>query len=283
MKNIKLFADSTCDLPSEHIIEMDIGIVPLLVTFEDKTYRDGIDITPSGMFDLIDKYNVIPKTASPSPNNFYEAFKPYIDKGNTIIYIGLSSKISSTMQNAKLAASQFPKGTVRVVDSLNLCGAISGLLRYAYNFILEGLSVDEIVNNIENIIPQYKLFFTIETLDYLHMGGRCSSVENIFGSMLNIKPIINMSTAGLSVWKKTRGKPRAIEMMINQAVKDRKNFLKDEFHIACAAGNEKEMKKVERLLRNRTGINTFYEYTTGCVISSHCGKGTIGFGYFLKQ
>ncbi len=282
MDNIKLFADSTCDLPIDKIKEMDVGIVPLLVTFNNKTYRDGVDIKPDEMFNLVDKYNTLPKTSSPSPLDFYKAFEPFVNKGKEIIYIGLSSKLSSTIQNAQLAARQFPKGAVRVIDSLNLCGAIGGLITYAHEFVKKGFPIDKIVNIIEKMVPNYKLFFAIETLDYIHMGGRCNSVEKIFGSMLNIKPIINMSIEGLKVWKKTRGKSKAINLMINELVKDKDRIYKDELHIACASGNEEEMEQVKKQIETKTGIKTFSKYTTGCVISSHCGRGTVGFGYYLK-
>ena len=264
MDNIKLFADSTCDLPIDKVNEMDVGIVPLLVTFNNKTYKDGIDIKPDEMFNLVEKYNSLPKTSSPSPLDFYKSFEPFVNKGKDIIYIGLSSKLSSTIQNAQLAANKFPKGAVRIIDSLNLCGAIGGLVTYAHDFIKKGLPIDKIVSIIEKLVPNYKLFFSIETLDYIHMGGRCNSVEKIFGSMLNIKPIINMSVDGLKVWKKTRGKTKAIDLMINEVVKDKDRIYKDELHIACASGNEKEMEQVKKEIETKTGIKTFSKYYRVC-------------------
>ena len=193
MSTIKLFSDSTCDLPKEEIERMNVGIIPLVVTFEEDAYNDGVNITPPDLFNIVDERNMLPKTSAPSPIDFYNAFKPFVDQGSSIIYIGLSSKISTTIQNAQLAANKLGSNKVHIVDSLNLCGAIGGLVRTAYNYINEGSSAEETVRRIEKIIPNYKLFFTVDNLDYLYMGGRCSSVESIFGSILNIKPIISMS------------------------------------------------------------------------------------------
>jgi DegV family protein with EDD domain len=281
MSTIKLFSDSTCDLPLEEIERMDIGIVPLIVTFDGDVYSDGVNITPSELFNIVNERNMLPKTSAPSPVDFYNAFKPYTDEGKTIIYIGLSSKISTTIQNAQLAASHLGRDKVHVIDSLNLCGAIGGLVRNAYNYINEGLSVDETVKKINEIVPNYKLYFTMDQLDYLRMGGRCSSVESIVGSILDIKPIISMSPSGLELWKKFRGKGKAIKMMIQEAAQDKDRILFNEIHLAYSVGSEEEAQRIKEMLIKETGITKYHEYTIGCVISSHCGPGTVGFGYFL--
>ncbi|WP_326909723.1 DegV family protein [Sedimentibacter sp. MB31-C6] len=282
MSNIKLFSDSTCDLPFSEIERMDVGIIPLIVTFEEDSFRDGIDITPIDMFKMVKERKILPKTSAPSPIDFYNKFKPFVDDGKSVIYIGLSSKISTTIQNAKLAAEHLGNDKVHIIDSLNLCGAIGGLVRNAYNFANKGMTAEEVTKEIRRIVPNYKLFFTINTLDYLHMGGRCSSTEAIFGNMLGIKPIISMSADGLDVWKKTRGKKKAIKIMIDEAEKDKDKILFDEIHLAYAVGNEKEGHEIKNQLIEKTGITKFHEYSIGCVISSHCGEGTVGFGYYLK-
>jgi DegV family protein with EDD domain len=238
VKPIKIFADSTCDLSSEEAEKLGVGIVPLKVSFNSKSYKDGVDINSEELFQLVDKHGSLPLTSSPSPIDFYDSFKPYVSRGQQILYIGLSSKISSTIQNAKLASDYFPEDSVYVVDSLNLCGAIGALVKYAAEFIEKGMELDEVLYNLNKLIPNYRLFFTIDTLDYLHKGGRCSSVEKIFGSMLNIKPIIEMTPEGLDVRKKTRGKRKALDMMLKQLKEDKDNIYKKEIQIASAPGNE---------------------------------------------
>ena len=283
MSHIKLFADSTCDLPLSEIQRMDVGIIPLVVTFGDDAYKEGIDITSKDLFRLVKERNMLPKTSAPSPVDFYNAFKPYIDAGKTIIYIGLSSKVSTTLQNARLAAEYFNKDSVIIIDSLNLCVGSGALVRQAYFYIKSGMPLEDIILNINKNVPSYKLFFTVEKLDYLHMGGRCSSTEAMFGNMLNIKPIISMSVDGLNVWKKTRGKKRAINLMIEEVIKDRDLILNDEVHVGCAFGNEEEMELMKKQLNEIAGITKFQDYIIGCVISSHCGEGTVGLGYLLKK
>jgi len=283
MSNIKLFADSTCDLPLIEIQRMDVDIIPLVVTFGDDAYKEGTEITTADLFRLVKERHMLPKTSAPSPVDFYNAFKPYIDAGKSIIYIGLSSKVSTTLQNAQLAADYFDKDSVIIVDSLNLCVGSGALVRQAYNYVKSGKSLNEIIDNIKTIVPNYKLFFTVDTLDYLHMGGRCSNTEAIFGNMLNIKPIISMSVDGLNVWKKTRGKKKAINLMIEEVVKDKDIILNGEIHVGCTIGNENERDLIKKQLNKVAGITKFQDYIIGCVISSHCGEGTVGLGYLLNK
>lgn len=284
MNGIKIFSDSTCDLPIEEVNRMDIGIIPLTINFGEEVYKEGIDITTKEILDKVKKTGELPKTASPSPAEFYAAFEPYVEKGDTIIYIGLSSKLSSTVANAMIAKNMFDNNeNIHIIDSLNLCGAIGGLVRNTYNFLEEGKSVEDTIAEIEEVLHHYKLFFTMDKLDYLYKGGRCSGMQFILGSTFGVKPIIEMTTEGLDVWKKTRGKKKAIEMMLEEAERDKDRIYNDEIHIAAITGSEKELEGIKEQLTKRTGITKFHEYSVGCTIASHCGDGTVGFGYFLKE
>ena len=282
MTRVKLFADSTCDLPKGEIEKMSIGIVPLLVSFGGQSYHDKVEIDTIDVLEKIKETGVLPQTAAPSPLDFYEAFRPFVEQDIPVIYIGLSSKLSSTVSNAFMAATMFPLGTVFVVDSLNLCGGIGGVVRMAYRFAQEGDAPSAIVDKLEQIIPNYKLFFTMDKLDLLHKGGRCSGLEFIMGTMLGIKPIIQMSAEGLKPWKKVRGKAKALEEMVKEIAGDKDRILFDEVHVASISGSEEERQRLQEDISRATGITTFHQYDVGSTIASHCGDGTVGFGYFLK-
>lgn len=283
MQRIKLFSDSTCDLPQAEITAMDVDIIPLLITIKDVEYLDGVTIDSNLLFQKVAETKSLPQTASPSVQTYYEAFQPYVEKGIPVLYIGLSSKLSSSYEHAKLAAEMFPAGMVAVIDSLNLCGGIGALVRMAYRFQQEGKSLPEIVTLLEQIAPHYKLFFTMDSLKYLRKGGRCTLGQLIASNTLNIKPIIQMSKDGLSVWKKARGKKNALKLMLDEIERDKEKILFDEIHVATIYGDYAERNQLKADLQERTGITVYHEYDIGCVIASHCGEGTIGFGYFLKD
>ncbi|WP_044477679.1 DegV family protein, partial [Paenibacillus antibioticophila] len=110
MSKVKIFADSTSDLPAGWASEHHIGIIPLYVVFDDHTYRDGLDINPEQLYSKVDAIGSLPKTTAPSPKDFMDAFAPYIERGEEVVYLSISSHLSSTYQNALLAAGEFPEG-----------------------------------------------------------------------------------------------------------------------------------------------------------------------------
>ena len=283
MKDIKIFSDSTCDLSPEELEKMDVGIVPLSIVFNDEVYREGVDINTKQLFKMVKAKKILPKTSAPSPAEFIEHFKPFVDAGKTVIYIGISSKVSSTVNNAITAAKELGEDKVKVIDSLDFCVTLGGLVKRCYNLYQSDMEADEIVKVLVNIKDNYKLFFTVETLDYLHMGGRCSATQMIFGNTLNIKPIIMMTKDGMDVYKKTMGKKKAINLMIDEAIKDKDRIRYGEVHVGCSIGNEGELNYVKKRLTKEGGFTNIQEYQIGCVISSHCGDGTVGLGYFLED
>ena len=174
MSNVKIFSDSTSDLPQGWKQTYDIGIVPLYVVFQDGTYKDGVDITPEEVYRRVAANGALPKTAAPSPADFIAAFEPVIASGGDVVYISLSSALSSTYQNALLAAGEFPEGRVRVVDSETLCGGIALLVMKAARAAAKGHSSTEITAMLEQCRSRVETEFVVDTLDYLYMGGRCS-------------------------------------------------------------------------------------------------------------
>ncbi|WP_069649971.1 DegV family protein [Caloranaerobacter ferrireducens] len=283
MNNIKIFTDSTCDLSTEILEKYDISVVPLYVSFGNETYKDGIDINTKKLYDLVDKYGILPKTSAPSPTDFYEAFKPYIDEGKDIIYIGLSSKISSTLQNAKIAASKFPDNRIEIIDSLNLSTGIGLLVLKAVDYAKEGLGIKEIGDKLRNKIPLVKTSFVIDTLDYLYKGGRCSALQSFVGSMLKIKPIVKVVNGTMILGQKARGKRRKIiDKMLENTIKESNNIDLERIIVTHSMGYEDALY-LKNELENNLNVKEVIITDAGCVISSHCGPNTVGILYINKE
>lgn len=282
MSNIRIFSDSTSDLPAELIQQYGIGIVPLYVVFEDQTYRDGLDLTPSQLFDKVARQSKLPKSAAPSPADFSRAFTPHIEKGERILYISLSSELSSTYQNARIAAEDFEPGSVTVFDSLNLSTAIGIQVLQAARCAEAGMEVDDIVRKLERMRPAVESEFAIDTLEYLHKGGRCSGMQNLIGSLLSIRPIIKVIDGKMIPAYKVRGKrEKAIDKMLQNlfANKDR---LDGPVVVVNAAAEEDALQMREIILRETQATEVLMT-SAGCVISTHCGPGTIGLMYATKN
>ncbi|GAK38785.1 DegV family protein [Paenibacillus sp. TCA20] len=279
MSRIKIFADSTSDLPKEWIHQYDIGIVPLYAVFGDESLKDGVDIVPEELYERVKTEGRLPKTAAPSPADFMACFGPYIDEGYDILFISLSSELSSTYQNALLAASEYPDGRVTVFDSLNLSTGIGLQVIKAVRAVEEGLSVPEIVNRLTQIRPQVDTEFVIDTLDYLYMGGRCSGMQNLIGSLLKIRPVIKVTDGKMTPAYKVRGKrEKAMDQMLSNAL-SKAYEMDNDIIIVVHSMCEDDALYLQKVLQEKTNAKEVVLATAGCVISSHCGPKTIGIIY----
>jgi len=283
MSNIKIFADSTSDLPKAWVKQYDIGIIPLYVVFGSEQLRDGVDITPAELYERVSQGGSLPKTAAPSPADFMAAFEPHVKRGDSILYVSLSSELSATYQNALIAAGEYPGASIRVVDSLNLSSAIGLLVMKAAHAAREGKSLDEILQLLEAIRPEVESEFVIDTLEYLYKGGRCSGVQNLLGSLLNIRPVIKVIDGKMTPAYKVRGKKeKATNQMLQNAV-DKSGLMDNDLIVVVHSFAEDEALRLQKALQENTNAREVALSTAGCVISSHCGPKTIGIMYSKKS
>lgn len=283
MSKVKIITDSTCDLSRDLIESNDISIVPLYVGFDDNTYKDGVEITTKELYAKVDECGKLPKTSTPSPLDFINAFKPCVEQGKDILYIGLSSKLSSTLQNAKIAASEFPGTKIEIVDSLNLSTGIGLLVMKAVDLVHENLGVEEIAKKIRELVPLVETAFVPDTLDYLHKGGRCSSLQALMGSVLKIRPIIKVVDGGMIVGQKARGKrEKILQTMLENALKDKDNMDRKRVFVTHTEGYEDAIF-LRNKLQESLDVEEIIITDAGCVISSHCGPNTVGILYILNE
>lgn len=281
MSNVRIFTDSTSDLTPKIIKQNHISVIPLYVNFEDKSFVDGISITTEELYKKVEEYGMLPKTSAAAPNDFYNAFKPYIDEGKDIVFIGLSSELSSHLQNAMLAAAEFPEGRIHIIDSLNLSSAIGLLVLKAVDFAKEGMSAALIAENIKSLVPKVKTAFVIDTLEYLYKGGRCSALQSFVGSVLKIRPVIKVVEGKIILAQKLMGKrEKALNTMLLSVIKEKDNIDLSRIIVTHSISNDVEYLKTE--LSKHLNAKEIIETQAGCVISSHCGPNTIGILYIEK-
>lgn len=278
MPTIKIFADSTSDLPTSWIEEYNIGVVPLYVVFGEESLRDGIDITPVDLYQRVSEGGELPKTAAPSPSDFMRAFNPYIERGDQILFISLSSELSSTYQNALIAAGEYPSDQIAVVDSLNLSSAIGLLVKKAAKAAHAGQPLQDIVTLLESVRPEIEAEFVVDTLEYLYKGGRCSGMQNLIGSLLKIRPIIKVAEGKMTPTNRVRGKrEKAVEQLLQNAI-DKKDLMDHDHILVVHSLAEEDALFLQARLQEHTQAKVDLS-TAGCVICSHCGPHTIGIMY----
>ena len=203
--NIRVVADSTCDLSDDLIVKYQITILPLYVTLNDHTYRDRVDISAEDILRSVDNGAELPKTAAVSVAAYAECFEALRKECDAIICIGISSDFSSCVQNAKIAAVDYDN--VYVVDSRNLSTGFGHVVLQAVKRAEQGMEPAQIVSELEqDVIPFVDASFLVDRLDYLHKGGRCSSVAALGANLLKLKPCIEVQNGKMQVTKKYRGK-----------------------------------------------------------------------------
>ena len=281
MRPIKILVDSTCDLPKEYLDKHDVTVLPLLVVFGNDSYRDGVDINVEQLYSKVEELKTLPKTSALPSAQFEKEFKKWVDAGYDVLCIVISSGFSSTLQNAYIAAQQFD-GHVAAFDSQNLSSGIGLLICKAVEMKEAGLPLNEIVDKLNYYVPRVRSQFAVETLDYLHKGGRCSSLVYLFGKGFHIRPIIRVKDGKMFVYKKPRGKMvKALDELINIFKEDLANIELDRVMLTHSIAPESRDYLEQELLKIIPQEKLMIT-EAGSIISSHCGRGTIGILYIVK-
>lgn len=283
MKEVVITADSTCDLPEYLVKQNNIEIFPLSVLLGDNSYKEGVDIFPGDVYDYVDKTGVLPKTAAVPPAQYQSVFERLAGEGKAVVHIGLSSAISSSYQNACIAAADY--SDVYCVDSRSLCAAMGLLVLKACDFRAKGFDAKKIHHRVSSLVPKVSATFVLNSLEYLHKGGRCSALVKFSANVLGIKPSIAVNKDGaLDVARKYRGKMDSIyKQYINDCLADIKKIDSSRIVIAQSGGVSPEVLSYAKGLIE--GKNKFGEIITadaGCTISSHCGPKTMAIFYIKK-
>ena len=204
---IKIISDSTCDLSKELIEKYNIAILPLHIHLDEEEYQDGVTISPDEIYAWADANNTTPKTSAASMAEMIDLFQPYIDNGDEIICFSISSSMSANYNAMRLAVDEMEaEDKIRIIDSANLSTGIGLQVIEAAIMAEEGKSLDEIVAQIEEYKPRVSASFVVDTLTYLHRGGRCSSVAALAGGVLKLHPRIGVEGGKMDAGKKYRGK-----------------------------------------------------------------------------
>lgn len=282
MEKIKIVTDCTSDLSEELIEKHNIHTVPLIVNIGGKSYKDKEEINTKELFEKVKEYEELPKTSALTPHTYYELFKDLIDQGYSVLYMGIGSGFSSCYQNSMIASEDLPKDKLRIVDSANLSSGIGLLLLKAAKFRDEGNSLNEIADKLEVLVPKVRTMFSIDTLEYLHKGGRCSGTARFFGSMLKIKPIIRVVDGKMVVAKKPRGKYKvALDTQLDYFMHDKDNIDPENIFITHCLAHDEDIEYLKEKITQTIDVKNLHVTNASSVISTHCGPRTIGILYIV--
>ena len=283
MSKIILSADSTCDLGEELKQRYHVHYKPLHIHLGEKNYQDGVDITPDMIYETFDKEKILPKTSAPNPQEYIDHFKQWTEKGYEVIHVSIGSGLSSSHQNAKLAAEEL--GNVYVIDSGNLSTGSGHLVIEAGDRIAQGMPASQIQEEVQALQSKVHASFVIDTLTYLHEGGRCSALAAFSASVLNIKPCIKVDNTdgSMSVGKKYRGSmERVLKRYVRDQLKDRTDLKLDRAFITHSGTSQEIIETVKQEIEGFADFNEILITRAGCTISSHCGPNTLGVLFMTK-
>ncbi len=281
---VKIIADSTCDLSKELIEQYDIEILPLYIRLGEQEYRDGVNITTQDIFQWCEKNEATPQTSAPSIADVIEVLKPYAEEEQEVVFFTISSQMSTTNNVVRMAVEELEcEDYTYVVDSENLSTGIGLLVVEAAKMAKEGKSAKEIASVMEALKPYVRASFVVDTLKYLHRGGRCSATSALVGGIFKVKPKIFVKSGKMEAGKKYRG---VMDKVLVEYAKEMEPQLltarTDAVFITHADCDQDLVNSLKSYLEHLDRFENVYVTEAGGVISSHCGPGTQGI-LFIEQ
>ena len=273
--NIKITADSTCDLPAALLQQHNITLANLIVTKDNEDFYDNITITPADIFAHVAAGGDLCKTAALGVGAYQDLFEQYAKEYDAVIHISLGSGFSSSHQNACLAADDFDN--VRVIDSQNLTTGQGFVVLKACELAKTCNDLDQIVTELNNFVDRIEVSFVVESLTYLAKGGRCSSAAALGANLLNLKPCIELKNGKMSVGKKYRGTfEKSLAAYVKDRLANRDDIDWNQIFITYTPVSDSALELVRSSVAELGHFSTTTETKAGCTISCHCGPGTLG-------
>ena len=276
--SVKIIADSTCDLSKDLLEKCDISVLPLHIVLGDKEYKDGLEISPDEIYEWSNTNKEAPKTSAAAISDTIDIYSKYLKSYDEIICFSISGQMSTTVNVMRMAAEELDsEDKIHIIDSENLSTGGGLLVIEAAIMAKEGKSGIEIIESINELKPFVRASFIVDTLTFLHRGGRCSGVAALAGGALKLHPKIVVENGGMKPDKKYRGKMNsAILSYVKDLEPQIKNAKNDRVFITHSGCEEEIIQSVRQYLSELGHFEEILITRAGGVISSHCGPGTLG-------
>lgn len=279
--SIRIVIDSTSDVTEDIIEKYNLKVVPLTVNFENESYLDKVELSTSEFFEKLTKAEKLPTTSQVNPGTFVEAFSEILLEGDQILGIFLASEFSGTYDSARIAKDMIGSDNIRIIDSKSVCLGTFALILEAIELVNQNKTIDEVVDELERLKEKIVAVAGLDTLKYLEKGGRLSKGQAMVGSLLNIKPILEIKEGKLSVIEKIRGKNKTIKW-IDEWIEKNNYDLSDKTVLLFYAQNYEQLKVLRETIEEKYKIKNIIEQEIGAVIGTHAGPGVLGVGFLNK-
>lgn len=285
----KIISDGGCDFTAQEVFQYKVDIVPFYITLDQTNFlKEGVDIAKEDYFNrLKEDKKLHPKTAQPSPQDFVDVLKPYLEKGEDVAILTISSKLSGTNNSARLATemmkTEYPKRTVLVIDSLNVSVGQGLILRELVKMRDNGLSLTQVNEVINKVIPTTKVYFTLSSLEYLRRGGRVGPTTALIGGLLGLRPVLHIVNGAVDQLDSVRGNKKVLKLIeegLTAALKDSIDKVNISVgHILKAD----EIQSLKANIENALNIKiTNPTAEVGVTVGTHAGPGALVVAYCRK-
>jgi len=281
---IKIVGDTLSCISPEEAKERGIGYIPQIIVFGDETFRDDYEMNPRQFLKRLQASSSLPKTAAPPPALYTPLFQEYSDQGHTIIVIAPGSQVSGTFRSATVAASDFPNADIRVIDTKIIAGGLGAVVIQAQKWVNEGLDADTIVEKVTELCQRTRIYFVVDTLEYLYKGGRIGAAKALFGSLLQVKPILTFRNGQTEPYESQRTQKKALARLKEIVLADCPHTT--DAHLCLMHGDVEDQARTlaaefSALLNIPLDQIPVFEMTPAILV--HAGPGVLAVSYFAAE
>lgn len=280
---VKIITDTTSCLSPEFAHRYQIPVIPQVINFGEESYLEGVNLDNATFMQKLRNSKELPKTAAPPPELFSREFQRLVPLGDPILCIHPSSEVSGTVRSATVAAMDFPQADIRIIDTRVIASPLGSIVEQAAIWAAEGLEIDELVINVEELMHRARVFFLVSTLDYLARGGRIGNASALLGSVLQIKPILTVRNGKVDQYEKERTHKRALHRLI-EIVCEQSNGNHNNMVTVMHADVPEEAKTLARELQGNLKLPVTPTITdVPPAIVTHGGPGILAVGFFVAN
>ena len=280
-KKIQICSDSSCDLGAELCERYGVILNPFRITLGDESLVDGVEVFPDDLYAFHDRTGTLPKTSATNMAEHLEFFEKQLENAEEVLFFTISSNMSVNNHAANLAAEEVEN--VYVIDSSNLSTGVGLLIIAAAEMAEQGMKAAEIKEKIDELKTKVNASFVIDSLEYLHKGGRCSSIAALGANLLKLKPCIEVKNGSMGVSKKYRGKySEVLKTYAEERLANLDNIVTDHVFITHAGCDDEVVESIAAIVKEKVNPKELHVTRAGATVSVHCGRNTLGVLFIQK-
>jgi DegV family protein with EDD domain len=282
MADIAIITDTTSNIPEDYVRQYNIEVVPQVLIWEEETLYDEVDITAEEFYTRLQSSDEIPTTSQATIAGFQEIFKPHVENGTPILAILISTELSGTVQSALQAKKDFPHATIEIIDSRSVAMALGFQVLAAARAAEQGKSFEEIVQVAKKACEDTGVIFVVDTLEYLHRGGRIGGASRLLGTALALKPLLHVEDGRVEPLERVRTKAKATSRLLD-LIETRISGCESVQISAMHAASEVEAAQLLEKAKQRFQPTKTFLSVVGPVIGTHVGPGTVGLAFYKEK